>query len=423
VTLTQLTLLLSIDRQFLTKHLVVRIDVIAYAQSARARHPWYMGNIGIDAGGCKGGSCAVGTQHDSDIWNTVQASGRAVAPAGFLGEFMSPFLRASIRSALAGAALSAGVAHADPQAAEAAEIAEVVLVTGSFIRGTPEDAALPVDVISSEDLEKQGMPSTLEMVKSLPVANGIVGESNQFTSGRGQAAQGSASINLRGLGAARTLILLNGKRLPSSDANLLPSSAISRVEVLKDGAAATYGSDAMGGVVNFITRESYRGLDVSADYRYIPDSDGDYNANVTWGAALGERASALLSFNYFHRSPLLVSGRDWALRAYLENPEGGWTAASNCHGHERARRGSVVRAPGAELRSFDRQSARPHLQDRRAQGVLTTTAPAQRRSILGAPSAVLSCQPGSSRSPSGGGNWLQTSRSQLRKCMTFGRSK
>src|SRR5688572_12923123 len=127
---------------------------------------------------------------------------------------MSSSLRLSIRRVLLAAAgvavsVSAVAAETTPQTSE---IAEVVIVTGSFIRGTAEDAALPVEVISSEDLEKQGAPSTLEMLKSTTVMNGIVGESNQFgAAGRGQAGQGSASINLRGFGPERTLTLLNGK--------------------------------------------------------------------------------------------------------------------------------------------------------------------------------------------------------------------
>ena len=216
------------------------------------------------------------------------------------------------------------------QAAEPSksEVTEVVIVTGSFIRGTAEDAALPVEVIGSEELEKQGSPSTLDMIKSISAMAGIVGESNQFTSGRGQAAEGTASINLRGFGAARTLVLLNGKRLASDDANTLPSSAIARVEVLKDGAAATYGSDAIGGVVNFITKTKFEGLEINGDYRYIEDSDGDYNAGLNWGH-VGERYDAMVSANYFHRSPLLVRDRDWAIKDYLSNPEGGWTGASH----------------------------------------------------------------------------------------------
>ncbi len=242
---------------------------------------------------------------------------------------MSPKLRASIHRILfATGALSAAVAYAEPQQSDTNEIAEIVIVTGSYIKGTPEDAALPVEVIGSEELEKQGAPSVLDVLKQTPVMTGIIGESNQFASGRGQAAQGSAAINLRGFGASRTLMLFNGHRLASDGVNLLPSSAIQRVEILKDGGAVTYGSDAIGGVVNFITKDRINGLELSADYRYIEDSDGDYTASIAWGTS-GERSEFYVAADYFHRSELKLRDRDWALRSFAENPLGGWSTGAN----------------------------------------------------------------------------------------------
>src|SRR5690606_35047508 len=148
----------------------------------------------------------------------------------------------------------ASPASAFAQDGSGGQVLEEIVITGSLIRGTPEDSAMPVDTISADELDRQGAPPPLEMLKSLSYMSGIVGESNNFASGRGQAAHGTASVNLRGLGANRTLVLLNGKRLAASDANRLPTNAIARVEVLKDGGAVTYGSDAIGGVVNYITR-------------------------------------------------------------------------------------------------------------------------------------------------------------------------
>ena len=221
-------------------------------------------------------------------------------------------------------------------AQETSEVAEVVIVTGSYIRGTAEDAALPVDVISAEDLAKQGSPSTLEMIKGLSVSNGVLGDTNQFDA-RAQGTEGSGSVNLRGFGPQRTLVLLNGRRMVSSpflfgavDTNFIPLAAIGRVEVLKDGAAATYGSDAVGGVVNFITKENLRGIDVSADFKQIEDSDGDYTASGAFGWG-NDRSSALFAVGYQHRSELFVRDRDWAAKEYLENPQGGWSASGSPH--------------------------------------------------------------------------------------------
>ncbi len=241
-------------------------------------------------------------------------------------------------------------------AQQTSEVAEVVIVTGSYIRGTAEDAALPVDVISAEDLAKQGSPSTLEMIKGLSVSNGVLGDTNQFDA-RAQGTEGSGSVNLRGFGPQRTLVLLNGRRMVSSpflfgavDTNFIPLAAIGRVEVLKDGAAATYGSDAVGGVVNFITKENLRGVDVSADFKQIEDSDGDYTASGAFGWG-NDRSSALFAVGYQHRSELFVRDRDWAAKDYLENPQGGWSASGNPHSfiplgrHEARRCAGVTRDP------------------------------------------------------------------------------
>jgi iron complex outermembrane receptor protein len=233
-------------------------------------------------------------------------------------------------------ALAAWLAASGPaQAADKTDantVAEVV-VTGSFIAGTPENAALPVSVLSADTLSKQGSPTAVELLKALPEAAGIIGESNQFTAGRGQGAEGLGSINLRGLGPERTLVLLNGHRLPTAagtfvDSNSLPLSAIGRIEVLKDGAAATYGSDAIGGVVNFITKKNVKGLEVGGDYRNVRGSDGDWGVNASWGAT-GDTWNGFVTAAYQHRSALPVTARSWAHQAYDNNPEGGWSGASN----------------------------------------------------------------------------------------------
>jgi iron complex outermembrane receptor protein len=246
---------------------------------------------------------------------------------------MSPKLRASIRRALfAAGAMTAAVTVATAQEMTE-EIAEIVIVTGSYIRGTAEDAALPVDVVTADDLAAQGSPTMVDIIKQLPAVQNTIGESNQFGT---QNTAGSSSINLRGLGATRTLVLLNGRRLTSSpvgaigvDTNLLPMSAIGRIEVLKDGAAATYGSDAIAGVVNFITKEDYEGLSLNGSYSYIDGSDGDAEAGVTWGWK-NDRSDLLLSADYRHRSMLPTTERpDWAVRSRTVNPQGGWSGASN----------------------------------------------------------------------------------------------
>jgi iron complex outermembrane receptor protein len=218
-------------------------------------------------------------------------------------------------------------------AQETSEVAEVVIVTGSYIRGTAEDAALPVDVISADELEKIGSPTTLELLKSLNVSNGVLGDTNQFDA-RAQGSEGSGTVNLRGLGAARTLVLLNGRRMVVNpftgayDTNIIPMAAVGRVEVLKDGAAATYGSDAIGGVVNFITKENQQGVQIGGDYTYIDGSDGNYTANLSYGWKT-DRVSGLVAAGYQHRSELQILDRDWAFPTFATSPESGWSGAGN----------------------------------------------------------------------------------------------
>lgn len=226
-------------------------------------------------------------------------------------------------------------ASAYAQAAPEQELEEIV-VTGSLIAGTPEDSANPVDVLSTADLQEQGSPTVVQLVKTITSSQSSLGESNRYNGGAG-----TATINLRGFGAARTLTLMNGRRLADSPAaafqggganlNFIPTAAVGRIEILKDGAAATYGSDAIGGVVNFITRRDLDGLDVDGEYALIDGSDGDYNANVAWGKRF-DNGNVLLTAGYRHRSALDIHERDYAIKPFDfagSSGAAGFTGASN----------------------------------------------------------------------------------------------
>lgn len=209
-----------------------------------------------------------------------------------------------------------------------------IVVTGSLIRGSSEQAPAPIDVISSDELARQGAPSAVELLKALPTSNGVLGDSNQFDS-RSQGAEGIATANLRGLSPQRTLVLLNSKRLvaagngiPAIDINMIPQAAIGRIEVLKDGAAATYGSDAIAGVVNFITRTNQNGFVVGGNYKFIKQSKGDYDLSASYGYN-GDQLHVLLAAGYQYRGELLARERDFAIRPYTFNPEGGFTGGGN----------------------------------------------------------------------------------------------
>ena len=238
-------------------------------------------------------------------------------------------------TAWSGVALAQDTGETLPQTAEdEAVTGPDIVVTGSLIRGSSEEAPAPVDVITADELAKQGNPAVLDLIKNLPTSNGVIGDANQFDS-RSQGNEGATSINLRGLGPQRTLVLLNGRRIvqsgfgvPLVDVNMIPQAAIGRVEVLKDGAAATYGSDAIAGVVNFITKENQDGFLVSGDYRYIDGSKGDYGGAVSFGKEV-EGFRVFLSAGYQHRSELQTIDRDFTVRPFPENPQGGYSGGGS----------------------------------------------------------------------------------------------
>ena len=212
---------------------------------------------------------------------------------------------------------------------------EEVVVTGSFIKGTPIDSESPVTVLERDELVRQGSPSIVEIVRRLSASSGVDGESNQFQS---NASEGVANVNIRGLGPQRTLVLLNGRRqvpvpqrLPGGrfvDVNAFPRMAIASVEVLKEGAAATYGSDAIAGVANFKTRKDFQGIQLSAGFQDIDASDGNSEFGAIWGTQVGG-FDWVTSFGYETRSELSMRDRDFTQVPYATNPQGGFSSIGN----------------------------------------------------------------------------------------------
>ncbi len=230
------------------------------------------------------------------------------------------------------AAIAAAAWTAPAFAAEDTEVEQVV-VTGSRLLTAGQADALPLRVVTVEDLEKQGSPSLMEVIRAMPEAAGSIGNSNSSQPGKGQGFEGSESVNLRGLGPDRNLVLLNGRRMPLVsgyfvNTRTIPVGALSRIEVLKDAASTTYGSDAMTGVVNFITLRDFDGLRIGGDYTWISDSEGDYEFDVTWGRT-GDSWSVLLSGGYQSRGQLAVRDRPWSTPPYAVNPDAGWNFSSH----------------------------------------------------------------------------------------------
>jgi iron complex outermembrane receptor protein len=188
---------------------------------------------------------------------------------------MSKHIPSTLRPAILASAVAAALVLMAQQAA-AQEQAQGqtmhrVEITGSSIKRIDSETALPVQLITREDIEKMGATTAAELVKNISANTAPITDGPSITDGTsGQ--RGLNAANMRGIGASSTLVLLNGRRLANFaspgdnagvDLNNIPAGAIQRVEVLKDGASAIYGTDAIGGVINFITRKDYTGLDLS----------------------------------------------------------------------------------------------------------------------------------------------------------------
>ncbi len=233
--------------------------------------------------------------------------------------------------ALITASLFASTAGAQTTAAAAAAEPEEIVITGSFIRGTREDAAVPVDVFSADDLNKQGITSPLDFIKQLPAVGASLGDTNQFSTAS-QGFQGNGSLNLRGLGPTRTLVLFNGRRTVLApgdgfvDTNLIPMFALQNIEILKDGAAANYGSDAIAGVANFVTRSDFNGAIIQGDFDAISGSAGNYTASALIGHTFG-KVNLMAGVGWQHRSTLPSYSRDFSRTPYAVNPSA-WSVLS-----------------------------------------------------------------------------------------------
>ncbi|ROT97022.1 TonB-dependent receptor [Altererythrobacter sp. FM1] len=148
-----------------------------------------------------------------------------------------------------------------------------IIVTGSRIKQDPTKSSLPLQVITTKDLTREGINSPEQLISFLSTnGNGAdnLASNSDVTSGAQRGTNGLSAANLRGQGASSTLVLLNGRRVAAHgltgsavDVNQIPFAALERVEVLKDGASALYGTDAVGGVINFITRTDFEGVDVT----------------------------------------------------------------------------------------------------------------------------------------------------------------
>ncbi|HQU47896.1 MAG TPA: TonB-dependent receptor [Casimicrobiaceae bacterium] len=201
-----------------------------------------------------------------------------------------------------------------------------VEVTGSHIARIEGESGLPVQTITRQEILDAGVQTMQDLLERIS-ANQSFGSWNE-AKGIGNLLTGFTAASLRGLGSQRTLILLNGRRLApyalsggqSVDLSGIPPSAIERVEVLKDGASAVYGTDALGGVINFVLRNDYSGAEANGN-AYVTEHGGGDNWRVSaaagWGDLAKDRYNLFVVADYFQQDALRASQREASRTAYL----------------------------------------------------------------------------------------------------------
>lgn len=197
---------------------------------------------------------------------------------------------------------------------------EKVRVTGSLLRRDEYSSTSPIQVITSEVSTLEGLVDTADILQGSSVAAGSVQLNNQFQGFVVEGGTGINSISLRGLGAQRSLVLLNGRRpgpagtrgqVGSFDLNVIPRSAITQVEILKDGASSVYGSDAVAGVVNIITRTSVDAPEVTVQYNQPFESGGEsFSIDGAFGLNF-DTGNIVVSGQYTLREDLSIGDRDY----------------------------------------------------------------------------------------------------------------
>jgi iron complex outermembrane recepter protein len=213
--------------------------------------------------------------------------------------------------------------QATTQTAQAAPQTESIEVTGSRIKNTDAQSANPITVVTSEEIAKTASTTVEEVLRKLPSAD----FSGASTTNSNNGGNGASQVSLRNLGPQRTLILVNGQRFVMTDnqatadavdLNNIPVSMIDHIEILRDGASSIYGADAIGGVVNIITKQHYNGIEVGGGVGETSYGDGlKYNVYSTVGADF-DRGNILVNVDHDHTDAILNSSRSWAT---TEHPE------------------------------------------------------------------------------------------------------
>ena len=243
-----------------------------------------------------------------------------------------------------------------------AMVLEEVVVTGSRIKRSDTSSISPITVLSDADLAVSGNLTLENFIQDMPSVNG-----GDFGAGVNNGNPGIASVSLRGLGPNRTLTLVNGKRFASAsvngfvDLNMIPTAIVERVEVLRDGASTVYGSDAIAGVVNIITKKDFEGVDVQFGYDITDESDGEMiNGSLVFGNSF-DKGNFVVSAQVNKREEIRQGDRDYSACPLFDDGVqticGGSPTTTPAQftplGVDSAIGGHVLDADGVTVRPFD----------------------------------------------------------------------
>jgi iron complex outermembrane recepter protein len=229
----------------------------------------------------------------------------------------SAFMLTPLAAAVTAALFAGQLAAQTPATAPTTQKIEKIEVTGSNIKRVDAETSSSIQIITKAEIERSGVNTVAELLRTVP---SIAGGSLQDFDGGSGFSRATQSASLRGLGSVSTLILLNGRRVspaPNADPNTgqgqsfnlntIPLSAVDRIEILKDGASAIYGSDAIAGVINFILKKDYQGSEISATGGSSLDNTfRNYAASglIGFGDLAKDRYNVLIGVDYFKRDPV-----------------------------------------------------------------------------------------------------------------------
>lgn len=237
---------------------------------------------------------------------------------------------------IAGLSLSpVALAMQDQNSQAESEAQERIQVTGSQIKGVDLEGAQPLTVINAEEIANSSADNISDLLKYLGETRGGTGSFSTATSGalQGDSPVGQAAASLRGLGASSTLTLVNGRRISASsfannfenfvDINSIPLAAIERIEILANGASATYGADAIAGVINYILKKDYEGVELNATYgnSEASSSDDAVSINVVGGKNFG-RTNVTAYLDYYKRNALYDRDREQTAQSFFPSQQG-----------------------------------------------------------------------------------------------------